>query len=66
MQAEQRGHIRPLATVTRLVYYNHERSQEVEATVKEAGFIMLWVTDQEESDYREHLIGYGDIVKITE
>ncbi len=31
MQAEQRGHIRPLATGTRLVYYNHERSQEVEA-----------------------------------
>ncbi len=66
MQAEQRGQVRPLATGTRLVYYNHERSQEVEATVKEAGFIMLWVIDQEESDHREHLIGYVDVVKIVE
>ena len=66
MQAERRGDVRPLATGTRLVYYNHERSQEVEAIVKEAGFIMLWVTDQEECDQREHLIGYMDIVKIIE
>jgi hypothetical protein len=39
MQEEQRGQVRPLAIGTRLVYYNHERSQEVEATVKEASFL---------------------------
>ncbi len=40
---------RPLEVGTRLKYYNHERMQELEATVRSAGLYMLWVVDVQES-----------------
>jgi hypothetical protein len=33
---------RPLEVGTRIKYYNHERMQELEATVRSAGLYMLW------------------------
>ncbi len=55
---------RPLEVGARLKYYNHERMQELEATVRSAGLYMLWVVDVQESDAREHFICYTDIVQV--
>lgn len=48
----------------RLKYYNHERMQELEATVRSTGLYMLWVVDVQESEAREHFICYTDIVQV--
>lgn len=60
------GQARPLPTGIRLVYYNKEQCREVEAIVKEAGYVILWIIDQEKSDKDEHFISYKDIVKVIE
>ncbi len=64
MQEQQ--YTRPLLTGTRLVYYNKERCKEQEAIVKEAGFIILWVIDQEKSKNDEHFISYKDVVRVIQ
>jgi len=62
----QQEYTRPLPIGTRVVYYNKERALEQEAFVKEAGFIMLWIIDQEHSTQDEHFISYKDIVRVIQ
>jgi hypothetical protein len=57
---------RPLPIGTRLIYYNKEQYREMEAIVKDAGYVMLWIIDQEHSENDEHFIGYKDIVRVVE
>jgi len=57
---------RPLPIGTRLIYYNKEQCREMEAIVKDAGYVILWIIDQEHSKNDEHFIGYKDIVRVVE
>jgi hypothetical protein len=57
---------RPLPIGTRLIYYNKEQCREMEAIVKDAGYVILWIIDQEHSKNDEHFIGYKDIVRVIE
>ncbi len=57
---------RPLPIGTRLIYYNKEQCREMEAIVKDAGYVILWIIDQEHSQNDEHFIGYKDIVRVIE
>jgi hypothetical protein len=57
---------RPLPIGTRLIYYNKERCREMGAIVKDAGYVILWIIDQEHSENDEHFIGYKDIVRAIE
>lgn len=43
----------PLPVGTRLVYYNKAQCREMEAIVKDSGYVILWVVDQEKSDADE-------------
>jgi hypothetical protein len=57
---------RPLPVGTRLIYYNKQQCREMEAIVKDAGYVILWVIDQEKSEADEHFISYKDIVEVIE
>jgi hypothetical protein len=57
---------RPLPIGTRLIYYNKEQCRELEAIVKDAGYVILWIIDQEHSKNDEHFISYKDIVRVIE
>jgi len=57
---------RQLPIGTRLIYYNKEQCREMEAIVKDAGYVILWIIDQEHSKNDEHFIGYKDIVRVIE
>jgi len=57
---------RPLPIGTRLIYYNKEQCREMEAIVKDADYVILWIIDQEHSKNDEHFIGYKDIVRVIE
>ena len=57
---------RPLPIGTRLIYYNKEQCREMEAIVKDAGYVILWIIDQEHSKNDEHFISYKDIVRVIE
>ena len=57
---------RPLPIGTRLIYYNKEQCREMEAIVKDAGYVILWIIDQEHSKNDEHFIGYKDIVRVIQ
>jgi hypothetical protein len=57
---------RPLPIRTRLIYYNKEQCREMEAIVKDAGYVILWIIDQEHSKNDEHFISYKDIVRVIE
>ena len=54
----------PLPVGTKLVYYNKAQCREMEAIVKDSGFVILWVIDQEKSLADEHYISYKDIVRL--
>jgi len=38
----------------------------MEAIVKDAGYVILWIIDQEHSKQDEHFISYKDIVQVIE
>jgi hypothetical protein len=57
---------RPLPIGTRLIYNNKEQCREMEAIVKDAGYVILWIIDQEHSKNDEHFISYKDIVRVIE
>ena len=62
MQGQQ--YVKPLSTGTRLIYYNKAQCREMEAIVKDSGYVILWVIDQEKSEADEHYISYKDIVRL--
>jgi hypothetical protein len=64
MQGQQ--YVKPLPTGTRLIYYNKAQCREMEAIVKDSGYVILWVIDQEKSPADEHYISYMDIVRIIQ
>ena len=43
------------------IYYNMQQCREMEAIVKDAGYVILWIIDQEHSKQDEHFISYKDI-----
>ena len=49
---------------TRLIYYNKAQCHEMEAVVKDSGYVILWVIDEEKSQADEHYISYRDVVKV--
>jgi hypothetical protein len=55
---------RPLPVGTRLIYYNMQQCREVEAIIKDAGYVILWIIDQEHSKQDGHFISYQDIVQV--
>jgi hypothetical protein len=57
---------RPLPVGTRLIYYNKEKCKEMEAIVKDAGYFILWIIDQEHSKQDDHFVSYKDIVRVIE
>jgi hypothetical protein len=66
MSEQEQQYVKPLPTGTRLIYYNKAQCREMEAIVKDAGLVILWMIDQEKSEADEHYIAYEDIVKILE
>jgi hypothetical protein len=57
---------RPLPVGTRIVYYNKAQCRNMEAIVKDAGHVSVWVIDQEKSEADEHFISYKDVVRVIE
>ncbi len=64
MQGQQ--YTRPLPTGTRLIYYNKAQCREMKAVVKDSGYVILWVIDEEKSQADEHYISYRDVVKVIQ
>ncbi len=64
MQGQQ--YTRPLPTGTGLIYYNKAQCREMEAVVKDSGYVILWVIDEEKSQADEHYISYRDVVKVIQ
>ncbi len=57
---------RPLPIGTRLIYYNKTQCREMKAVVKDSGYVILWVIDEEKSQADEHYISYRDVVKVIQ
>lgn len=64
MQEQEQQYVMPLPVGTRLVYYNKTQCREMEAIVKDSGYVILWIIDQEKSEADEHYISYRDIVRL--
>ncbi len=63
-QEQEQQYVMPPPVGTRLVYYNKAQCREMEAIVKDSGYVILWVIDQEKCLADEHYISYKDIVRL--